>query len=157
MNPNWQHGNSKTIQLGTKRSAVIYTRGEDVVWLRLETLDNQQCTTAFTCFLSPGMASDIAGTLENAQIGVSETHIGSGTKIKVNWANMQSELFCVLVIETAAGIEASAFMEEAGRRLASAFRWAASKSSNNIPSGDASIRAVDRKRDDLMKAIFSGE
>lgn len=162
----WQRGHYKIIQLATERRAVVYTTFEGIVWLRIETLDNQQCTTAFTCVFTPDMASDIAGTLENAQPGVSETHIGSGTEIKINWTrqirfafkranNWQSKLLGVLDVKTAAARGDSVFVEEAGQRFAAALRWVAGKSSNNMPSVDDSIEAADRKRDDLMKGMFS--
>lgn len=146
---------SRTIRLGAHWSAVVScTKGKGIVWLRLES--DSSTLTVFTCGLSPDMAAAVAGSLEHAWFGASGTHVGNGIKIKVSWVNRQSDLVGILTIETAAaGGVGSAFRQETGRRLAEALHWAAKESSNNMPSGDDSIKAADRKRDDLMKDLFS--
>ena len=146
---------SKTIQLGAHWRAVIScTTGKGIVWLRLES-DGMSKFTVFTCGLSPDMASAIAGTLEHAQLGVSETHKGTDVKVKVSWVDRQSDLVGVLILETAVGGAGSSFKEKTGRHLAAALRWGSTAAADSLPSGDDSIKSADQKRDDLMKGMFS--
>lgn len=145
---------SRTVRLGANWSAVIScTRGKGIVWLRLE--QDGSTLMVFTCGLSPDMAAAVAASLENAKLGASGTHKGPGIKIKVSWVNRQSNLVGILTIEAASDGVGAAFKEETGQRLAAALRWGAKESSNNMPSGVDSIKAADRKRDDLMKDLFS--
>ena len=140
--------------MGANWSAVIScTKGKGIVWLRLE--QRGLTLTVFTCGLSPDMAAAVAGTLEHARLGASGTHRGQGVNIKVSWVNKQSDLVCVIGITSAAGGAGAAFREETGRRLAEALRWSAAAAADGMPAGADSVRSADRKRDDLMRGMFS--
>ena len=157
---------SRTIQLGAHcRAVVSCTTGRGAVWLRLES-ENGPKLKVFVCGMSPEMAEAVAGTLEDVRDRVSETHQGNGIRIKVSWSVRQTDFICFIhIIFADAGAAATAvgaaaiFKEEPGhtpaKNLAAALRWAAAVAGGGMPSGDDSIKSADRKRDDLMKGMFS--
>ena len=150
---------SRTIQLGARCRAVIScTMGKGTIWLRLES-ENGPNLKVFVCGMSPEMAEAIAGTLEDVRDRASGTHQGNSIRIKVSWSVRQTDFICSIHIISAVGAASAVFKEEPGhtpaKNLAAALRWAAAVAGGGMPSGDDSIKSADRKRDDLMKGMFS--